>query len=143
MPAKKTKAEPKRGRGRPKGAFKPVDLDKLEEAAAVCPRVGRCAAVVGLNRDTLSYRLRNDPEVRAAFDRGANKGMATLERAAFDLALSGDAATLRFLLRNRDPQAYCAAERNVKMVETTANVNVSQGEAAAWLASITGGETSE
>ena len=51
-------------------------MNQMRAAAKLSPRIGNCAVAVNVARDTLSKRLKDTPEVKGAFDQGADDGLA-------------------------------------------------------------------
>lgn len=68
-----------------------INLRTLEAAAAIGCTDAEMAAVCGVAESTLKDRRAKDPDIQAAVDRGRATGRATLRRAQWHGAMSGNA----------------------------------------------------
>lgn len=67
-----------------------IDLDTVENAAAIGCTVDEIAAVIGCARQTFFNHINADPEFQAAIDRGRANGRATLRRLQWQSAKDGN-----------------------------------------------------
>jgi predicted DNA-binding protein (UPF0251 family) len=79
--AKKPRA--KKATGRPKVEF---DLEAVESLSALQITQEELAAVLGVHRDTITRRLREDDAFSAAYTRGQDAGKVSVKRALFSAA---------------------------------------------------------
>lgn len=88
MPKKPTNGNgAKRPRGRPP---KPIDLELLEELAALQCTHAEIASVLKVGRSTLLERMKNEPEIRDAYERGRESGKVSLRRLQWNSAKQGN-----------------------------------------------------
>lgn len=99
--AKRAAAQPepepppaKRPTGRPRLEF---DLKEVEALGALHVTNAEAAVVLGCSEDTVAERRANDPEFRAAFERGQMNRRASLRRRQMQLADQGDRTMLIWL----------------------------------------------
>lgn len=87
----------KRGRGRPAGSNKEIDVKTVESAAGIGCTVEEIAAVVGVSTKTIYSRMKDAPEIMEAIERGRETGKATLRRLQWQGAQAGNATMLVWL----------------------------------------------
>lgn len=75
----------------------PIDLDVVERAASIGCTVEEISALVGCSRRTMFYRLKDDPAIQDAIERGRDKGAATLRRHQWQKATAGSDTMLIWL----------------------------------------------
>ena len=85
----------KRGRGRPKGTGKPIDIDEVEKLATIQCTDEEIACWFKMARETFSRN--KTPEIQAAIDRGKANGRSSLRRAQYRAAMAGNATMLVWL----------------------------------------------
>jgi hypothetical protein len=74
-----------------------IDLDVVERAASIGCTVEEISALVGCSRRTMFYKLKDEPEIQEAMQRGLDKGRATLRRQQWQRANSGSDTMLIWL----------------------------------------------
>jgi hypothetical protein len=73
--------------GRPKAS---IDIALAERSASIGCTTDEIATLLGIGRRTLHDRMKLEPEIQAAIDRGRDKGRATLRRAQWKSAMAGN-----------------------------------------------------
>ena len=79
---------------------KPVDSDRLLALAQIHCTHEEIAAVMGMSLRTFQERLEEHPELHAIIDKGRDEGKASLRRAQWKSALSGDRTMMIWLGKN-------------------------------------------
>jgi hypothetical protein len=96
--------------GRPKAD---IDIVAAERGASIGCTMEEIATLVGVGRRTLIDRVKVDPELREAIDRGRDVGRTTLRRLQWEQARAGNATMLiwlgKQLLGQRDKQDVTSA----------------------------------
>lgn len=87
-----------------------IDLDQLEQLAALQCTEREIAQVLGISDRTYYYRKANDPDFAAAYNYGRNMGTVSLRKMQFDAAKRGNSAMLTLLGREYLGQAEGADE---------------------------------
>jgi hypothetical protein len=84
--------------GRPNGRPKVhIDIGVAERSAAIGCTPTEIAAILGVARQTLYNRLKEEPELQAVLDRGRDTGRATLRRLQWQAAEAGNTTMLIWL----------------------------------------------
>src|SRR6266567_1620837 len=83
--------------GNPGRAPVPIDMVVLERAAGIGCNPDELAALAGITSRQLNNRLKADPELAEAVERGRAMGRATLRRMQWDGAKNGNPAMLIWL----------------------------------------------
>lgn len=78
---------------RPKGSFKPIDIDKVERLALIGCTQEEIALVLGCHRSTLLKRK----DLHAAYEKGHAHMRETLRRVQFKKAVEGNVTMLIWL----------------------------------------------
>lgn len=93
MPKKKRKP----GAGRPKGTGKAIDLEELGKLCAMQCTHNEIASWFNVSPDTIERRAASDPEFRQVMLSSRDRGLISLRRKQYELALSGDRTMLIWL----------------------------------------------
>jgi hypothetical protein len=104
--------------GRPKAH---IDIAVVEGAASIGCTTGEIATVLGIARQTLFDRLKTDPELQEAMQRGCEQGRTTLRRLQWKQAHAGNTTMLiwlgKQLLGQRDKlEAQGAINSDIRVV---------------------------
>lgn len=98
-----------------------IDYAAVERAASIGCTKDEISAVLGISRAALYNHMNRDPEVKAAIDRGSDKGKATLRRMQWRGAESGNPTMLiwlgKQLLDQRDKSELTGADGNAIVTE--------------------------
>jgi hypothetical protein len=76
---------------------KPIDMDVMRRAAALCCTAGEIAALLGIGRRTFYGAMKRDPELKTALDQARAHGCATLRRLQWQRAMGGSDTMLIWL----------------------------------------------
>lgn len=87
----------KKSRGRPKA---PIDEEQLSKLAEIYVSLTEAAYVLGVSRKTLWQRMKEEEELRSAWQAGRARTRAAIRRKQIQEALSGNTAMLIWLGKN-------------------------------------------
>ena len=127
--------EGKHAGGRPRLVF---DLRQVEDLGKIQSTHSELAAVLGCSLDTVKDRLRNDPEISTAYQKGLEHGKSSLRRIQWKNALGGN-TTMQIWLGK---QYLGQTDRRITEVETRQverwqeQLQEAPQEVVAWLAQV-------
>lgn len=87
----------KKSRGRPKA---PIDEEQLSKLAEIYVSLTEAAYILGVSRKTLWQRMKEEEELRSAWQAGRARTRAAIRRKQIQEALSGNTAMLIWLGKN-------------------------------------------
>lgn len=116
---------------RPKKIVNPEALEKLSE---LCCTLDEAALFFNMPRQTLSYRMERNRELREAWERGQGRGKLALRRAQWQAAMNGNPAMMiwlgKQLLGQADKQETKIEERQSFVIKAPAPLSAEEWSAA-------------
>jgi hypothetical protein len=110
------------GRRSGPGSGAKIDLDMVGRAASIGCTKEEIAALLGISRMTFHRHMEKNEALQEVFERGADKGRATLRRLQWKGAEDGNATMLvwlgKQLLGQRDSIAHTGADGGPVMIIT-------------------------
>tara|TARA_Y100000356_G_C11253770_1_gene288754 strand:+ start:1161 stop:1532 length:372 start_codon:yes stop_codon:yes gene_type:complete len=96
-----------------------IDPDQVRALARLSCSYEEIADVLKIGRSTFAKKLKEEKEIRDAYERGKSEGAVSLKRAQFDTAVSGNTAMLIWLGKNRLGQADRIETKNETEITAT------------------------
>lgn len=93
------------------------DIEKLSRLSGLGLNLGQIGHILGVSKSTIERRMRDQPGVAEAIEKGRAETSADLRTWAFDKARKGDTAMLIFLLKTREGFREAPKEVNLKIGE--------------------------
>jgi DNA-binding XRE family transcriptional regulator len=86
--------------------WQPADLEKVKQLAAQGLTRDQIAQALGVCRDTIFERLKDNPDFADAIKEGAAVGLKNVTNALYEAATGGNVTAMIFYLKSRSPEAW-------------------------------------
>jgi hypothetical protein len=106
--------------GRPKYKITTKVCREAEEYAAQGLTLKQIANNLGIHRDTLNEKKKENSDFSDSVARGRDRGIAEVTNALYKGAIDGDISAIKYFLNNRDPENW----KNMQHTELSGSVGL-------------------